>query len=42
MNSYKSQALIFIVVVTGIPNKEYDIKEVYELIQVAHCLPELR
>ncbi len=27
---------------SGIPNKKYDMKEVYELIQIANCLPELR
>ena len=27
---------------SGIPNKEYDSKEVYELIQIAKCFPELR
>ena len=27
---------------SGIPNKEYDNKEVYELIQIAKCFPELR
>ena len=27
---------------SGIPNKEYDIKEVYELIHIANCFPELR
>ena len=27
---------------SGIPNKKYDIKEVYELIHIANCCPELR
>ena len=27
---------------SGIPNKKYDSKEVYELIQIANCFPELR
>ena len=27
---------------SGIPNKKYDSKEVYELIHIANCLPELR
>ena len=27
---------------SGIPNKKYDSKEVYELIHIAKCLPELR
>ena len=27
---------------SGIPNKKYDNKEVYELIHIANCLPELR
>ena len=26
---------------SGVPNKEYDSKEVYELIQIAKCFPEL-
>ena len=26
----------------GIPNKKYDSKEVYELIHIANCFPELR
>ncbi len=33
---------IGIELVSGIPNKKYDIKEVYELIYIANCLPELR
>ena len=27
---------------SGIPNKEYDSKEIYELIHIANCFPELR
>ena len=27
---------------SGIPNKKYDSTEVYELIQIANCFPELR
>ena len=27
---------------SGVPNKEYDNKEVYELIHIANCFPELR
>ena len=27
---------------SGIPNKKYDSKEVYELIHIAKCFPELR
>ena len=27
---------------SGIPNKKYDTKEVYELIYIANCFPELR
>jgi len=27
---------------SGIPKKKYDSKEVYELIQIASCFPELR
>ena len=27
---------------SGIPNKKYDSKEVYELIQIVNCFPELR
>ena len=26
---------------SGIPNKKYDSKEVYELIHIANCFPEL-
>jgi len=27
---------------SGIPNKKYDNKEVFELIHIANCFPELR
>jgi len=27
---------------SGVPNKKYDSKEVYDLIQIANCFPELR
>ena len=27
---------------SGIPNRKYDSKEVYELIHIANCFPELR
>ena len=27
---------------SGIPNKKYNSKEVYELINIANCFPELR
>ena len=27
---------------SGVPNKNYDSQEVYELIHIANCLPELR
>ena len=27
---------------SGIPNKKYDTREVYELIHIANCFPELR
>ena len=49
MSSVQRQALILkkmkdrgIEVGSGIPNKKYDSKEVYELIHIANCLPELR
>ena len=37
----KMQAL-GIEVGSGVPYKEYDKKEVYELIRIANCFPELR
>ena len=49
MSSMQSQELILkkmkekgIELGSGIPNKKYDSKEVYELIHIANCFPELR
>ena len=49
MSSMQRQELILkkmkergIEVGSGIPNKKYDSKEVYELINIAKCFPELR
>ena len=49
MSSIQRQELILkkmkergIDVGSGIPNKKYDSKEVYELINIANCFPELR
>ena len=49
MSSIERQQLILkkmqalgIEVGSGVPNKEYDKKEVYELIHIANCFPELR
>ena len=49
MSSMQRQALILnkmkergIEVGSGIPNKKYDSEEVYELIHIANCFPELR
>ena len=49
MSSLERKALILkkmkalgIEVGSGIPNKKYDSKEVYELIYIANCFPELR
>ena len=49
MSSIQRQELILkkmnergIEVGSGIPNKKYDSKEVYELIHILNCLPELR
>ena len=49
MSSMQRQELILkkmkergIVVGSGVPNKKYDSKEVYELINIANCFPELR
>ena len=49
MSSIERQELILkkmqalgIEVGSGVPNKEYDNKEVYELIHIANCFPELR
>ena len=38
----KKMKAIGIEVGSGIPNKKYDSKEVYELIHIANCFPELR
>ena len=49
MSSQERQELILkkmkakrIEVGSGIPNKNYDSEEVYELIHIANCFPELR
>ena len=49
MSSMQRQELILkkmkergIEVGSGIPNKKYDSKEVYELIHIAKCFPELK
>ena len=49
MSSFQRQELILkkmkergIDVGSGIPNKKYDSQEVYELIHIANCFPELR
>ena len=49
MSSMQRQDLILkrmkergIEVGSGIPNKKYDNKEIYELIKIASCFPELR
>ena len=49
MSSLQRQELILkkmkekgIEVGSGIPNKKYDSKEVYELIHITKCFPELR
>ena len=49
MSSIQRQDLILkkmkekgIEVGSGIPNKKYDSKEIYELINIANCFPELR
>ena len=49
MSSMQRQELILkkmkergIEVGSGIPNKKYDSKEIYELIHIASCFPELR
>ena len=38
----KKMKAIGIEVGSGIPNKKYDSKEIYELIHIASCLSELR
>ena len=49
MSSIERQELILkmmkekgIEVGSGIPNKKYNSKEIYELIHIANCFPELR
>ena len=49
MSSLQRQDLILkkmkergIEVGSGVPNKKYDSKEVYELIHIMNCFPELR
>ena len=49
MSSMKRQEMILkkmkkrgIDVGSGVPNKKYDSKEVYELIDIVNCFPELR
>ena len=49
MSSSERQELIFnkmkaigIEVGSGVPNRKYDNKEVYELIHILNCFPELR
>ena len=49
MSSVQRQELILkkmkekgIEVGSGIPNKKYDSKEVYELIHIVNCFPDLR
>ena len=49
MSSLQRQELILkkmkergIMVGSGITNKKYDSKEIYELIHIANCFPELR
>ena len=49
MSSMQRQELILkkmkdrgIEVGSGIPNKKYDSSEIYELIHIANCFPELR
>ena len=38
----KKMKFLGIEVGSGVPNKKYDSKEVYELIHIANCFPELR
>ena len=49
MSSNERQELILekmkaigIEVGSGVPNKKYDSKEIYELIHITNCFPELR
>ena len=38
----KKMKAIGIEVGSGVPNKKYDSKEIYELIHITNCFPELR
>ena len=38
----KKMKAIGIEIGSGIPNKKYESKDVYELINIANCFPELR
>ena len=38
----KKMEALGIEVGSGIPNKKYDSKEIYELIHITNCFPELR
>ena len=38
----KKMKVIGIEVGSGVPNRKYDNKEVYELIHIVNCFPELR
>ena len=38
----KKMKVLGIEVGSGIPNKNYDTKEIYDLIHIAKCFPELR
>ena len=49
MSSIERQKLILkkmqdlgLAVGSGVPNKKYDSKEIYELIHIANCFPEIR
>ena len=49
MSSIERQELIFnkmkargIEVGSGVPNRKYDNKDIYELIHILNCFPELR
>ena len=39
LKKFKAKGLV---VESGVPNKKYDSKEVYDLIHIANCFPELR
>ena len=38
----KKMKAIGLEVGSGVPNKKYDSKEIYELIHIVNCFPELR